>query len=196
MQATEIGIEEVAQPLLAFHGKVQDANRGKNLIFDRKPLYKNAFEGKKAVHILFVYSLSRAVDERRIDLKKKSTEGTIIAIEEGQLQLFRSLRFKSFFIAVTAKCLEPILGRTVDLENVAFTSEVAKQSFYALIAAWSPIVETVLSFVTTRVSLSVLVERSGEESLVEEVARDVGAILYASKKSLPFEQFLPMVAKQ
>ncbi len=70
VQATEIGIEEVAQPLLAFHGKVQDANRGKNLIFDRKPLYKNAFEGKKAVHILFVYSLSRAVDERRIDLKE------------------------------------------------------------------------------------------------------------------------------
>jgi formylglycine-generating enzyme required for sulfatase activity len=39
--ADQIGIEEIAQPLLAFHGKYQDAIRGKNQIFDRKPLYAN-----------------------------------------------------------------------------------------------------------------------------------------------------------
>jgi AIPR protein len=42
-----IGIEEVAQPMLAFHGRYQDAIRGKNQIFERKPLYTNAFENKK-----------------------------------------------------------------------------------------------------------------------------------------------------
>lgn len=197
MQPTEIGIEEVAQPLLAFHGKVQDANRGKNLIFERKPLYKNVFEAKKATHILFVYALSRAVDERRIDLKRKSSEGIIITIEEDQLALFRSLRFKSFFIAVVAQCLEAVLGWKVDVEMVAFSTDAAKQNtLYALVAAWSPVVETVLSFVTTRIDLPRFVERAADESLVHEVVRDVSAILYASKKSLPFAPFTSMVANQ
>jgi hypothetical protein len=194
-QPEEIGIEEVAQPLLAFHGKVQDANRGKNLIFDRKPLYKNAFEGKKATHILFTYALSRAIDERRIELKRKSTDGSIITIEQEQLSLFRSLRFKSFFIAVMARCLEAILGRKVDAETIGFSTAAASQnSLYALIAAWSPIVETVLSFITTRMNLSQFAERSAEEALVDEVARDVGAILYVSKKSLQLSSFNSMVA--
>lgn len=195
VQPEEIGIEEVAQPLLAFHGRVQDANRGKNLIFDRKPLYKNAFEGKKATHILFAYALSRAIDERRIELKRKSTEGTIISIEQEQLSLFRSLRFKSFFIAVTARCLEAILGRKVDAETVGFSVAAASQnSLYALIAAWSPVVETVLSFVTTRINLAQFSERSSDEAFVEETAKDVAAILYVSKKSLPTSSFNAMVA--
>ncbi len=192
---TEIGIEEVAQPLLAFHGKIQDANRGKNLIFERKPLYKNAFEGKKAVHILFVYTLSRAVDERRIQLKGKSSDGSIITIEEQQLSLFRSLRFKSFLIAVMARCIEPILGRRVDVETIAFSQEASKSNtLFALVAEWSPVVETVLSFITTRIDLSKFVERAADESLVEEISKDVSAILYASKKSLPFDSFVAMVA--
>jgi hypothetical protein len=193
-QPEEIGIEEVAQPLLAFHGKVQDANRGKNLIFNRKPLYKNAFEGRKATHILFTYALARAIDERRIELKRKSTEGSIITIEQEQLSLFRSLRFKSFFIAVMARCLEAILGRKVDAETIGFSNAAASENtLYALVAAWSPIVETVLSFVTTRMNLSQFAERSGEEALVDETARDVGAILYVSKKSLPLSSFNSMV---
>ena len=102
----EIGIEEVMQPLLAFHGRYQDANRGKGQIFDRKPLYTNAFEGKKARHVLFVYSLARAIDDRRLALKAKSIEGKIISLEEEQLALLRNLRFKSFLMAVTAAVLE------------------------------------------------------------------------------------------
>jgi hypothetical protein len=194
VQQAEIGIEEVAQPLLAFHGRVQDANRGKNLIFERKPLYKNVFEGKKALHILFVYALSRAVDERRIDLKKKSTDGSIITIERDQLDLFRSLRFKSFFIAVTARCLEAVLGRTVDVETIAFSTEAAKQNtLYALVAAWSPVVETILSFVTTRLNISEFIQRASDEKLVDDVAKNVGAIIYASRKALPIATFTPMV---
>ena len=196
-QPNQIGIEEVAQPLLAFHGKNQDANRGKNLIFERKPLYKNAFEGKKAAHILFVFTLARAVDERRMELKRKSNEGSIITIEEQQLSLFRSLRFKSFFIAAIAACLEPILNRKVDVETIAFANEACKNnSLYALVAEWTPVVETVLSFATTRIDLSKFTERASDDGLVVEVSRDVSAILYASKKSLQFDSFVALVADQ
>ena len=190
-----IGIEEVAQPVLAFHGKFQDATRGKNLIFERKPLYRSAFEGKKATHILFAYTLARAIDECRTELKKKSNEHSIISLEEGQLALLRNLRFKSFLIAVSARCLESILGRKVDLETVAFSIDSAKgNSLYSLIAVWSPIVETVLSFVATQVDSTQFAARSDEDDLVELVAKQVSAILYASRKSLPFDGFIATVA--
>ncbi|MGC1131115.1 MAG: hypothetical protein WA875_16250, partial [Candidatus Acidiferrales bacterium] len=78
---------------------------------------------------------------------------------------------------------------------IAFSTEAAKQNaLVALVAAWSPVVETVLSFVTTRINFGTFNERAAEEGLVEEVARAVGAILYASKKSLPFASFIPLVA--
>jgi hypothetical protein len=191
----EIGIEEVAQPLLAFHGKFQDATRGKNLIFERKPLYRAAFEGKKATHILFAYTMARAIDERRIELKYKSSQDSIISLEESQLALLRNLRFKSFLISVIARCLESILGRKVDFETVAFAlSSVKGTSLYALVAAWSPIVEAVLSFVATQIDASAFAARSSEDDLAESVAKQVSAILYASRKSLPFDNFIAMVA--
>lgn len=86
-QSDDIGIEEVVQPLVAFHGRFSEANRGKNGIFDRKPIYNLAFSGKKARHILFVYTLAKAIDEKRIELKNKSTAGLILSVEEPQLQL-------------------------------------------------------------------------------------------------------------
>ena len=101
----EIGIEDVAQPLVAFHGRFEEANRGKNRVFERGPLYKLAFESKKARHILLVYTLARAVDEIRIELKAKSNKGQIIDLEQQQLELLRNLRFKSFLLAMLPRLL-------------------------------------------------------------------------------------------
>jgi hypothetical protein len=133
----EIGIDEVMQPLLAFHGRAQDAIRGKNQVFDRKPLYRNAFEGKKARHVLFVYSLSKAIDNYRIALKAKSNKGELIKIEESQLALMRSLRFKAFFIAMMAATIETAIGKKCDAQTIGFTPEAAKtHSLVELAARW------------------------------------------------------------
>jgi hypothetical protein len=181
--------------ILAQSRKFQDATRGKNLIFERKPLYRNAFEGKKATHVLFAYTLARAVDERRIELKHKSNFGSIISLEEGQLSLLRNLRFKSFLIAVVARCLEAIVGRKVDFETIAFSAASAQgNSLYALAAIWSPIVEAVLSFVATQIDATTFSELSGEDSLVDTVAKQVSAILYASRKGLQFDTFVAMIS--
>lgn len=170
----QIGIEDVVQPLIAFHGKYRDANRGKNLIFERKPLYTLAFDGKKARHILLVYALARAIDERRIELKKKSTADSIISIEEEQLALLRNLRFKSFLIAVVAKALETVLGRKIDPETVAFSPQASKasvNSLVSLVATWSPVVESVLSFLVTQVNASDFSKRFAEDGYLESVAK-------------------------
>jgi len=194
----QIGIEEVAQPLLAFHGRFQDANRGKNELFDRKPLYRNAFESKKARHILFVYTLARAIDERRIELKRKSTEGIIISLEEEQLALLRNLRFKQFLIAVVARSLEAIAGRKIDPETVAFapgSAVVTQNSLIALVAAWTPVVEAVLSFVSTKVTAGDFSARVTGEGFLEEVTKHVSALLYASKARVLLGDFAKMVTE-
>ena len=82
-----IGIEQVAQSLLSLQGMYREANQGKNAIFDRRNTYRLCFEHKKARHILFAYALSRAVDERRIELKRRHAAGQLITIEEPQLRL-------------------------------------------------------------------------------------------------------------
>lgn len=196
-QEGEIGIEEVMQPLLAFHGRYQDANRGKGQIFDRKPLYTNAFEGKKARHILFVYSLARAIDDRRLVLKAKSIEGKIISLEEEQLALLRNLRFKSFLMAVTAAVLESIIGRKVDAMTVGFdmaTADAKKNSLVDLIARWVPVVETILSFIATRVNATNLSVNLSDDEFFGKTVKDVSSLLYASKAGQQHSEFITLVA--
>lgn len=193
----QLGIEEVAQPLLAFHGRWQDANRGKNDIFERKLLYNIAFENKKARHILFAYALARAIDECRMELKKKSNEGTIITLEENQLALLRNLRFKQFLVAIVSAVLETIVGRKVSADLVAFSPTAANtstNSIEALVAAWSPVVEAVLAYVCTKVSAAEFGNQLSEEGFLADVARHVAAMLYASKASVQFAEFTKMVS--
>lgn len=193
----EIGIEEVMQPLLAFHGRYQDANRGKGQIFDRKPLYTNAFEGKKARHVLFVYSLARAIDDRRLALKAKSIAGTIISIEEEQLALLRNLRFKSFLMAVTAAVLESIVGRKVDPVTVAFdtsTAEAKKNGLIDLIARWVPVVETILSFIATRSNAANLSANLSNDDFFNQTIKEVSSLLYASKAGQQHADFVALVS--
>jgi hypothetical protein len=192
----QIGIEEIAQPLLAFHGRYQDAIRGKNQIFERKPLYANAFENKKARHILLVYSLARAIDERRLVLKAKSTANTIIKLEEDQLALLRNLRFKAFLIAITAQVLEAVVLKKIDVQTVAFREDMAKldvNSLVELIAAWGPLVDQILSFVSTQVTPQTLSEKFSDESFLPTVAKTVSALLY-SGKSEQHATFAAMIA--
>ncbi|MBL7946788.1 MAG: AIPR family protein [Flavobacteriales bacterium] len=197
LKGDQLGVEEVMQPLLAFHGRWQDANRGKNGIFERKPLYANAFEGKKARHILFVYSLARAVDERRLELKRKSSDATIIALEEEHLKLLRVFRFKHFFVGVVARVLETVLGAKVDVDTVAFSpaeADAKRNTLLALIAAWAPVVETVLSYVHTTVTAADLPSKLYDDEFMDEVVGKVGALLYSTRSLDPFAEFKKLVS--
>jgi hypothetical protein len=192
-----ISIEEVAQSLVAFHGRYEDANGGKNRIFERKPLYNSAFPNRKARHILFVYALARAIDERRGELKRKSSAGTIITIEEGQLGLLRHLRFKYFLVAVVARLVEAVLGKKVDLDAVAFSpaaSQATNNSLIELVAAWSPIVEVVLTFATTVLPATDVTRKLSQPDAVATIAKQLEALLYTSKGSTSFEVFRGIVS--
>lgn len=191
----EIGIDEVMQPLLAFHGRPQDAVRGKNQIFDRKPLYQNAFDGKKARHVLFVYSLSKAIDDQRLVLKAKSDSRELIKVEESQLALMRNLRFKTFFVAIMAATIETAIGKKCDAQTIGFTFEAAKtNSLVELTARWVPVVETLLALLTAHEETKNFSADLAEDGYLQGLAAKINAMLQAMEAAKKHAAFAELVA--
>lgn len=184
----EIGIENVAQPLISILGNYQDANRGKNGIFESETQYKSAFENTKARHILFVYCLSRAIDERRYELKTKKQTGTIMEMEEKQLILLTNLRFKYFFISVFGRALETLLGQKVDIKQVGFTPNATKFETYSineLIVFVLPLVSIVLTFTSTVIGGNEFSEIIQDPAALDKVSVQVVSMLYATLSTNP-----------
>jgi hypothetical protein len=188
--STELGIEQSLQPLLAFDGDHLSASRGKNYLFDRKASYEKAFKDKKARHILFVYTLAKAINERKLELREKQKQNKIINIKKRQLLLFKNLRFKNYLIALTARCLESILSERVDSTQISFLPEAANRNNYSvkqLTALWLPIVNIILSY-TESVIAAVGKDVSdviSEEGSLERTAQQVGTLIYASQATAP-----------
>ena len=192
----QIGIEQVLQPLLAFHGRPRDAVRGKSQLFVQSHLYRNAFEHKKARHILFVYSLARAIDNRRLELKKKSSQDSLISIEEKQLEFLRNLNFKPFLISTIAHSLETIVGSHCDPLTVSFEPNVAKDTVLTeLSARWIPIVDAVLPLLTALVEPDTFFKNlSSEEGFQERIKIQLDAMLVATGQSTKCADFSAVVA--
>lgn len=194
-EGDQIGIEQVIQPLLAFHGRPLDAVRGKNGLFQQKPLYNNAFENKKARHILLVYALSRAIDNKRLELKDKSNRDDLIEVEQRQLDLLRNLNFKPFLIAVIAGSLETVVGVKTDPATVAFRPDVAKDStLVELTARWAPVVDTFLSLVTATTDASSFYKGMSEETFLPTLRVQMNALLVASSAPTTHKSFSELIA--
>jgi hypothetical protein len=152
---TGLGIEVVAQPLLAFIGEVDDANRGKNSVFERKTAYNRAFKGVSARHVLFVFTLAQAIDKVRADLKSANATGTLIKAQEKQLRLARHVRFKFFFMAVVAGCVESALKRKIDRQSIGFSAANSSATAYTieqLSNRWQPLVNSIFALMASQVT--------------------------------------------
>lgn len=183
----QLGIEQVIQPLLAFTGDYTSASRGKNSLFERRSSYEQAFKDKKARHILFVHTLSKAIQARKIELSQKQASNNLVTIEEKQMYLFRNLTFKSFLIAVTGNCLEVIIDKKTDLSQIAFTTEasnIKNKPINDLVALWLPIVTTVLAFVGNVIDKDIS-ELLSEEKALESISSSVGTSIYVSQATNP-----------
>jgi len=185
--SVQLGIEQVIQPLLAFSGDAQSASRGKNSLFERRNSYNQAFKEKKARHILFVHTLSKSIDARKLELKEKLNNSALVSFEEKQLLLFRNLRFKTFLIAIIGRCLESVLGEKFDLEQIGFTPDTAKasnKSINDLIAIWLPVVTTILAYVTGAVDKDIS-EILSEDNALASISSKAGTATYANQATNP-----------
>ncbi len=133
----------VAQTLLAYHGDCVTAYNGKKTIWDEDKEYNTVFTDQlSAEHIIFVYALSRAIDEYKINLKNKKEMRT--ESEEQQMAFLSKRGSKMLLIYAVSATLENMLGeKIVDAWNLKFKDP---SDFARLVELWKIVISVVISF--------------------------------------------------
>ena len=133
----------VSQTVLAYHGDCVTAYNEKKTIWDEDKLYNTVFIDQLTVeHIIYVYSLSRAIDEYKIMLKEKQETRT--DSENEQIQFLSKRGSKMLLISVISECMENIIGvKIVDSWNIKFKD---CSDFDALVDRWKQVIGVVLAF--------------------------------------------------
>lgn len=140
-----IPTQTAAQAIAAFHGQPNIAYNETRRIWSSDEIYSQTFpEFVTARHILFCYSLLKAIEEEKFGLTQiPSNQRTKIQIKQVDFLRKRG----STFLAVTAvsHCLETILGRAiVDTWRLRFTENLSPK---AAVAKWQLILNPLLTFV-------------------------------------------------
>lgn len=133
----------VAQTLLAFHGDCVTAYNSAKAIWDEDKEYTNIFSDQLTVeHIIFVYSLGRAIDEYKIELKGRKEQRT--DVEEGVLSFLSKRGSKMLLVFAVSNCMESLLGKKIlDSWRLVYKNN---QNFSELVAKWKKILDFLLPF--------------------------------------------------
>jgi hypothetical protein len=137
--------DTAGQALAAFHGNPVVAYNEKSKIWVSDTLYSCFFSDRTtAKHILFAYSLLRAVEEKKRELSAQP-EPSLTRTQTKALQYFRN-RGSTFLLAsAIAASLENLLDRAVpDTFALRFTSSPTPNE---AILHWQPIVNVAVAFV-------------------------------------------------
>lgn len=133
----------VAQTLLAFHGDCVTAYNSKKVIWDEDKEYTNIFSDQlSAEHIIFVYSLGRAIDEFKISLKNKKEERT--SVEEGEFVFLSKRGSKMLLIYAVSICMESLIGKKIlDPWRLVYKDN---QDFDSLVEKWKQVLSFLIPF--------------------------------------------------
>ncbi len=99
-----------------------------------------------------------------MDLKQRADQ-ELTSQELRHLALLRHLKFKNFFIAIIADCLEAVLSKRVEKRGVSFYEsecKLAARNLKDLALLWQPVVTTILGLVAASIG----------DDLPAELARD------------------------
>lgn len=105
----------VGQALAAFHGDPTIAYNQKSEIWINDQIYSTYFkEETTAKHIVFAYSLLKAVGSKKVDLvNKQKNEEALTKTEKEQLHFFEKKGSIQLACAAIADCLEAVLDQAV-----------------------------------------------------------------------------------
>lgn len=179
------GIESVAQPLVALHGDYASANRGKNYVFDTKTAYDNAFHDSKAQHILLAYTISKAIEKVKSNLKSKENK---IASDDSNLLFLQNLKSRFFLIAVIGEILDEVTDKPLDKKFVKYSYNSALSKNYSLenlIELWVPVIAAILPYVIRRSGQDLTSFLSETETPLQVVSEEVKNIINSLKAFQP-----------
>ncbi len=163
-----IPTDTVAQALAAFHQEPNVAYNEKSRIWASDEVYARFFSDRtRARHILFAYSLVRAIEEAKANLLRVP-EQERTASQRTQIAFFRQRGSIFLLASAIAECIEVYIGRAVpDAFALRFRKNVSPREATAL---WRPIVEPSLAFVE---QLSGALERNlkNRDKVTEAISR-------------------------
>ncbi|KCB52926.1 AIPR family protein [Bordetella hinzii] len=132
----------VGQSLAALHGDPVTAYNHKANIWVNDSLYSRFFnEDTTGQHIVFAYSLLRAVEDKKLELMTKARKGddSLTKSEQTQLSFFRKRGSIFLLVSAIASCLEIFLDRRIsNLFKVSFPEKTSPRDAQRL---WAAIVD-------------------------------------------------------
>lgn len=189
----------VGQALAAFHGDPITAYNKKTEIWKNDAIYSKLFnDDTTGGHIVFTYSLLRAIERIKVDLIEKSSSGPGLKDSEKKLlDFFRVSGSTLLYAAAISKCIETILDKPVP--NKFALSFIAKTSPKAGVQIWLPIIyvtvafaknlsDSVLSRVSSTASVDVAIDKFAQ--LVESVAETHRLVFERFEKKVKHSKFV------
>lgn len=131
----------VGQALAALHGSPAVAYNEKSAIWSRDTLYGRFFnENLNARHVVFAYSLLKAIENEKSSLRAKEIEGVdLTAAEKAKLSFYRKRGSVFLLLAAIGECLESVSGKVVlNRFNISFSEAISPDVAASL---WRPTVE-------------------------------------------------------
>jgi hypothetical protein len=168
----------VAQTLLAFHGDCVTAYNSKKAIWDEDKEYTNIFSDQlTAEHIIFVYSLGRAIDEYKINLKNMKEHRT--EVQDAEMYFLGKRGSKMLLIYVIGNCMESLLGKKIlDSWRLVYKDN---QNFDYLVKMWKKILDIIMPFCESLIPA--LQEGLKSKENAKTVTMQVRAIVSSLSKS-------------
>lgn len=162
----------VAQTLLAFHGDCVTAYNSKKYIWDDDKEYANIFSDQlTAKHIIFVYSLGRAIDEYKINLKDKKEQRT--EVEQDEFAFLSKRGSKMLLIYAVSICMESLIGKKIlDPWKLSFKDN---DKFEELVDSWKDVLEVLLPF--HAILEEALIEGLKSKELTQKVTKQLRAMV-------------------
>lgn len=137
--------DTVAQSLLSFHSNPIVAYNEKSRIWLSDNLYSTCFsERTKAKHIIFVYSLVKAIEQKKLELNHLENISQITESQKKQLDFLRYRGAIFLFTYAISRCLEIFLSQAIpDRFKVSFSASVSPENAKTL---WEPIIRVAIPF--------------------------------------------------
>ncbi|MGW1593864.1 AIPR family protein [Streptomyces sp. NPDC002343] len=139
-----------AQALASFHGRPDVAYHEKGQIWEQDAIYSSVFpERISARHILFVYSLLRALEQSKTSLSSRG--GTPQTQRDQDLAKWFGMRGSTFLaVAAIGTSIESVLNiPTPDRHNLEFTKNL---TIPQAIEAWIPVTTALLALAPNQLS--------------------------------------------
>ena len=143
-----ISSDTAAQALAAFHGDPGTAYHSLRSIWERDEIYAKYFSDfTTAQHIVFVYSLLRAVQTVKANLSERDRLNELAQDEQRTLGFFRQRGSQFLLTASIGHCIEIILDQAIpNTFTLTFKGNVSPEAATAL---WLPVVRAAVPFSST-----------------------------------------------